>query len=163
MFSSEHPLKSIFSLTGALALALSITACDLEDVADDEASENGVTMRAVDIDCTVVDAVGCSSGNDGGSLVVGVVEDCDTFSSSSQVLAVANGTLDCDSLGCELSAVIQPSDFTPSAITAGTYDLYAFIDEDEDSEPDTLTEPVGCYQDVEIDGSSTQITVTDWE
>lgn len=155
-FSKAAKILAVFSLL------FSMSACDLVQE-DDASSEGEVSIKSVDINCLITDAVGCSSSNNGATLRVGLVNDCDTFSSSSTVFAVAEATLDCDSVGCDLSTVITSANFSPTTVEAGTYDLYAFIDEDDDDLPDTLTEPIGCLEDVAIDGSTTSVTITDWE
>ena len=79
-----------------------------------------------------------------------MVEDCDTAENSRDYLAVAEGTMTCSS-GCELSSVVESSAFSPNVIASGIYDIYAYV------------EPIGCYRNVSFDGSSTTVTVQDWD
>ncbi|MAE73671.1 MAG: hypothetical protein CL675_06220 [Bdellovibrionaceae bacterium] len=91
-----------------------------------------------------------------------MVEDCDTAENSRDYLAVAEGTMTCSS-GCELSSVVESSAFSPNVIASGIYDIYAYVDLDDDDTPDSSIEPIGCYRNVSFDGSSTTVTVQDWD
>lgn len=145
-----------------VVITLFISGCELIE-AIDQNSEGGVGLRSVDIQCLVTDTIGCSSSNNGVSVRVGIVDNCDTFTSYSTIYSVAEGIADCDVIGCDLRTVISSNDFTPSSIAAGTYDLYAFIDEDNDDRPDTLTEPIGCLKDVVFNGTTSTVNITTWD
>lgn len=154
--------KLVKLMTVGLGFSLVIAGCKLDDKKDQSSTE-GVVMRSVEMSCSVTDAVGCSSSNDGGTVRVNVVDDCASFQPGDVVYASAEGILDCDLIGCNLASTLTSADFSPSAVAAGTYDLYAFIDEDNDDLPDTLTEPIGCLPDVELNGSTSDVTITIWD
>ncbi len=153
-------ITTFVQLVTFFIFTIALTACELQGDGDESST---VPLRTVEISCLVLDLPGCSLGlSNNETLRVGIIDDCDTFNSSSEVYAVAEGTLNCDTFGCDVSAPLQTDDFSPSAITPGTYDLYAFFDYDNDNEPDTSTEPIGCLENVEYSGSTSTVTISDW-
>ncbi|SMF43531.1 hypothetical protein [Pseudobacteriovorax antillogorgiicola] len=115
-----------------------------DDSSDSSSADSGYTLPNISFECTVDDNSDCTSSMSGATVYAAFFSgDCEDFGSSTTVLSRGSATASCDDGGCRNADVDETiTSWSVASLSAGTYSVYAFYDEDDNEVPNG--EPAMC-------------------